>query len=886
MKMNDDNIMNDVNKMMLNSVKLLSMKGDELMQRMKKVNEELLGVLQLEKEIKENEMLIQTKKNNGVNKYQEIINNDNNNNANKKLLEKYILKLYNKERDLNKQIESIYYKESELFMKEYILEQLLLENNDDYYKEEGNSNGNNEEHKIELDTNTKRMINDTERNRFDNESSSSKENENNNNLLLLNNNSFTNNNYNNDKEKNIRNGNKTYLQEPPYDMKPQILCDELTNKNDIGELNSAKSQDIKSNEKQMQVITSNFLSKCNAYTDRNNSKYIDNVITSEINHEIHNCRNELTKLQNHKRKKSFIIQSKLTLPNKQHNNVTPIINTTMSPTKQRHIYSNNKSYLNNNISNKNSFNISVSLSQKQFNLLQQQNTRNTSIVIDTKNSMYQNKNNNSNSNITSTRSISPSFSRGSRNKYTPNNLFTSPLTSKTNSTTVYINPSLIKSSLVSQVKNEIFKKSPYKYTKQPCISLHKNSNYSRIIPYYNPSSSNLHSSHMISHFNCNATNTKQHSRISNSSFISKTDNYSIEKNRQHLNKANFKIKMNNFVKKMMKVFTKYKIRMYNTYIKKIIYFYDHAKVIRKEISKHNNQRKRNMIYNMFKRFNIHSHVIKLLKELFEKSAPLYNKKVTKVIKIKGNEKVKAKTKEKDIKKKNVSSDKGNSKDKIIARMKANEERRKELQKIRKKQEDKKRKKIEKEKQRIQEEERQIRVKHEIIQELKDKINNNRKILDIQSLNDKEEFIESQMKIPEINDLSDERGGVKFNTEFVDNELNEIDKLEEELKQSAIIQLTHKIPFKQTTNSFSIEQCDNLSNKDKQNEMNQISTYQILPLNNIENDLVSNENDNDDISAFQKELSILQEISSENKHLEESMKNILSKLHTIPSNSQQ
>ena len=132
--MNDDNIMNDVNKMMLNSVKLLSMKGDELMQRMKKVNEELLGVLQLEKEIKENEMLIQTKKNNGVNKYQEIINNDNNNNANKKLLEKYILKLYNKERDLNKQIESIYYKESELFMKEYILEQLLLENNDDYYK--------------------------------------------------------------------------------------------------------------------------------------------------------------------------------------------------------------------------------------------------------------------------------------------------------------------------------------------------------------------------------------------------------------------------------------------------------------------------------------------------------------------------------------------------------------------------------------------------------------------------------------------------------------------------------------------------------------------------------------------------------------------------------
>lgn len=879
MRMNDDNNMNDVKKMMLNSVKLLSMKGDELMQRMKTVNEELLGVLQLEKEIKENEMLIQTKKNNGVNNYQEIINSDNNN-ANKKLLEKYILKLYNKEKDLNKQIESMYYKESELFMKEYILERLLLENNDVDYNKVCNNNGNNEEQDIELDANKKRMISDTERNCFDNESSSSKENENNNNnLLLLNNNSFTDNNYNNDKEKNIINGNKTFLQEPPYDMKPQIICDELTNKNDIGELNSAKSQDIKSNEKQMQVITSNFLSKCNTYTDRNNSKYIDNVIiTSEINHEIHNCKNELTKLQNHKRKKSFIIQSKLTLPNKQYNIVSPIINTTISPTKQRHIYSNNKSCL-----NKNSFNISVSLSQKQFNLLQQQNTRNTSIVIDSKNSMYQNKTGNSNSNITSTRSISPSFSRGSRNKYTPNNLFTSPLTSKTNSTTVYINPSLIKSSLVSQVKNEIFKKSPYKYTKQPCISLHRNSNYSRIIPYYNPSSSNLHSSHMISHFNCNAT--KQHSRKSNNSFVSKTDNYSIEKNRQHLNKANFKIKMNNFIKKMMKVFTKYKIRMYNIYIKKIIYFYDHAKVIRKEISKHNNQRKRNMIYNMFNRFNIHSHVIKLLKEWFEKSAPLYNKKVTKVIKRKGNEKVKEKVKEKDIKK-NVSSDKGNSKDKIIARMKANEERRKELQKIRKKQEDKKRKKLEKEKQRIQEEERQIRVKHEIIQELKDKINNNRKILDIQSLNDKEEFIESQMKIPEINDLSDERGGVKFNTEFVDNELNEIDKLEEELKQSAIIQSTHKIPFKQTTNSFSIEQCDNLSNKDKQNEINQISIQQILPLNNIENDPILNENDNDDISAFQKELSILQEISSENKHLEESMKNILSKLHTIPSNTQQ
>ena len=82
MRMNDDNNMNDVKKMMLNSVNLLSIKGDELMQRMKTVNEELLGVLQLEKEIKENEMLIQTKKNNGVNNYQEIINSDNNN-ANK-----------------------------------------------------------------------------------------------------------------------------------------------------------------------------------------------------------------------------------------------------------------------------------------------------------------------------------------------------------------------------------------------------------------------------------------------------------------------------------------------------------------------------------------------------------------------------------------------------------------------------------------------------------------------------------------------------------------------------------------------------------------------------------------------------------------------------------
>ena len=78
MRMNDDNNnLNDVNKIILNSVKLLSMKGDELMQRMKKVNEELLCVLQLEKEIHENEMIIQTKKNNGVN-YQEITNGDNN----------------------------------------------------------------------------------------------------------------------------------------------------------------------------------------------------------------------------------------------------------------------------------------------------------------------------------------------------------------------------------------------------------------------------------------------------------------------------------------------------------------------------------------------------------------------------------------------------------------------------------------------------------------------------------------------------------------------------------------------------------------------------------------------------------------------------------------
>ena len=877
----ENNNLSSINKIILNSVKLLSMKGDEVMQKLKHVNEELLCVMQLEKEIKEHELAIQTKKNKGV-QYQQVISD---NTTNKNLLEKYLLKLYDKEKDLNKHIEGIHHKQSELFMKEYILDQLLREHNDADCREEGNESGNNEEHKTELNTSKKRMISDTARNDCGDESGSSKENKNehynyqtsNNNLCLLNNNSFTD--YHNHKDKHITNGNKTHLQEPPYEMKPQIICDgdELTNKNDIGELHSANSQEIKSNEKQTQMIPSHFLSKYNDYNDCNNNNNIciNNVVVSEINHEVRNCKNELSKSQHDKRKKSFIIKSKLTLPKNQHNNLTAATTTTVSPTKQSNTCTNNKACLNHNVSKKHSFNISVSLSQKQFNLLQHQNTRNTSIVMETKNAMCQNNNNSNN-----VRSFSPSLSHHSRNKHTPSNLFTSPLTSKTNSTTVYINPALIKTTLVSKVKNEVFKHSPHKYAKQPFISLHKNSNYSRIIPYYNPS--HLQSSRLISHFNCAAA--KQCNRVSTRSVISKSDNCSIEKNRQHLNKATFKIKMNNFLKKLIKVFTKYKMRMYNTYIKKVVYFYDHVNVIRQEISRNNIRRKRYMIYTMFNSMNIYSRVSKLLKEWLEKSALLYNKKVSKVSKRKGGDK------EKSVRK--TTSDKSNSKDKIIARMKDNEERRRELQRMRKRQEDKKRRKLEKEKQRIQEEERQLRVKHEIIQELKEKLNNNKKIIDTQSLNDKQEFVEPQVKMTGINDLSHQQEDAKFNTEFVDNELNEIDKLEEELKQSATVQSPRKMPFEQKANSFSIEQCASCSPEGKQtkhmNEANaQISilSNQLLRIN-TDRDLISNENDNDDISTFQKELSILQEMSSENKRLEESMKKILSKLNTVPSNSQQ
>lgn len=126
---------NNISSILSSALDGLSNISRLLMIENKKTNNELVNLIHLEKEIKLNEAVLQSKKDE-LQILEKSMNKKENINTNyQEILEKYIQILFSNEMNINNSLNEIQEKENDLLLKEYIIEQIT---NSDIFPEEVN----------------------------------------------------------------------------------------------------------------------------------------------------------------------------------------------------------------------------------------------------------------------------------------------------------------------------------------------------------------------------------------------------------------------------------------------------------------------------------------------------------------------------------------------------------------------------------------------------------------------------------------------------------------------------------------------------------------------------------------------------------------------------